>query len=154
MSQQRRTPTPGGKGAEPSPVAVVEPTATHPTPLTETTAGSTPTAAVSDKPVDVLYVHKPCESGEGYRVLRQRGERLEVGEIRSMREGQPIHGQVVRLTPRQESDRLFDVDVLVDSPKSLSRGGPPQVASDRYRRNWETIFGDRGSKRAKDEASN
>jgi hypothetical protein len=97
---------------------------------------------------DVVLVHSPSDSGEGYRVLRLRDSNLEVGEIRSMREGAPIHGEVVKLSPRKEHERLFDVEVLVPRPEATpalpdGRTGPAQVATAAYRTNWELIFGGR-----------
>jgi len=89
----------------------------------------------------VLYVHSPTESGGGYHVIRQREERIEVGELRPMREGMPLSGELVKLIPRAESDRLFDVDVLYATEKRSEDGGPAQVATDSYRRNWDKIFG-------------
>ena len=49
---------------------------------------------------DVVYVHSPCESGEGYNIIRQRSDRLEVGELRTLKEGKPVVGELVKLTPR------------------------------------------------------
>ena len=99
-----------------------------------------------DPPVkDVVLIHSPSDSGEGYRVLRLRDSNVEVGEIRSMREGAPIHGEVVKLSQRKEHERLFDVEVLVPSPEPPAltdgRSGPAQVATEAYRANWEMIFG-------------
>ena len=96
---------------------------------------------------DVLLVHARTETGDGYQVLRKRGERLEVGELRKTREGRPIHGELVRLKPREESDRLFDVEVVLPAPTepvSPTKTGPAQVASRAYRDGWDATFG-RGS---------
>jgi hypothetical protein len=95
---------------------------------------------------DVLLVGPETEGG-GHAVLRRREERLELGELRAVREGQPLApGEMVRLTKRPEHARLFDVDVLADlrTPAPEGRSGPPQVASDAYRAGWEMIFGDPG----------
>jgi hypothetical protein len=96
---------------------------------------------------DVVFVHSPIESGSGYRVIRKREDTIEVGEIRAVEEGRPLHGDLVRLRPRAEHERLFDVEVLLDRPKAAGepvRSGPAQVATDAYRTNWEAIFGQRG----------
>jgi hypothetical protein len=102
------------------------------------------------KKTDVLFVGPEVENGEGYKVLRRRDESLEVGELRNTKEGQPIHGEVVKLIPREGQPRLFDVDVVV--PKAAPpraddtagpRKGPAQVATDTYRENWELIFAPR-----------
>ncbi len=97
---------------------------------------------------DVVFVHSPSESGEGYRVIRKRDTTIEVGEIRAVQEGRPLHGDVVRLKPREDNQRLFDVEVLMSREELRSKGalghaGPAQVATDAYRENWEAIFGAR-----------
>jgi len=99
---------------------------------------------------DVVMVHRPTDDGQGYHVLRVREGNLELGQVRQIREGSPIHGDVVRLTQRKEHERLYDVEVLVKSPKPPEppRHGPAQVATDAYRTNWDLIF---GPARAKDE---
>ena len=94
---------------------------------------------------DVVFVHGPSDQGDGYKVIRKRDETLEIGEIHSVKEGRPIHGELVTLKPRKEHGQLFDVEVVVPKPAAkpaeLSHGGPAQVATDTYRDNWETIFG-------------
>ena len=92
---------------------------------------------------DIVFVHSPLEEGEGFRVIRKREDTLELGELRSVQEGRPIHGEMVRLSPRKEHDRLFDVEVVVprQEPAAALRSGPAQVATSAYRRNWEAIFG-------------
>lgn len=72
---------------------------------------------------DIVLLHSPTESGDGIRVIRQRDDSIEVGELRAMREGQPIHGDVVRLTPREDHARLFDCEVLV--PREATSALPP-----------------------------
>jgi hypothetical protein len=92
---------------------------------------------------DVVFVHGPLDEGEGYHVIRRRDDALEFGEIRAVQEGRPIQGETVRLSPRKEHERLFDVEVLVPRHAMLPRSGPAQVASTAYRENWEAIFGHR-----------
>ncbi|MDI1484405.1 hypothetical protein [Polyangium sp. y55x31] len=105
--------------------------------------------ATSDAPEakaeDVVMIHSPMSDGQGYHVLRLREGNVELGAIRNMREGAPVHGDVVKLSPRKEHERLYDVEVLVKSPRPPEppRSGPAQVATDAYRANWETIFGAR-----------
>ncbi len=70
---------------------------------------------VPKPPVDRIFVHSPVESGEGVRVIRARGDQLEVGEMRPIREGQALHGEVVKLSPLPEQPRLFDVEVLANT---------------------------------------
>ncbi len=115
---------------------------------------------------DRLFIHSASESGESAQVVRLRGDQLELGEVRPLREGQPLHGEMVKLSPVAEQPRLFDVEVLAD-PRALvkseansqlpskapadsatevtARKGPAKVASDAYRAGWEAIFGGAGS---------
>jgi hypothetical protein len=94
---------------------------------------------------DVVLLGGPTDDGEGVRVLRAREERVELGEVRPMKEGKPIAGEVVKLVPRAKSPRVCDVEVLakVSAPASPSpaRVGPAQVATHEYRESWERIFG-------------
>jgi hypothetical protein len=105
---------------------------------------------------DVVLLHSPTESGDGIRVIRKREETIELGELRPMREGQPIHGDVVRLTQREEHKLLFDCEVMVPGPKAkeaappdqkpapaLPHKGPARVTSEAYRGGWDAIFGKR-----------
>ncbi|MEO7328385.1 MAG: hypothetical protein ABI193_07395 [Minicystis sp.] len=97
---------------------------------------------------DVIFVHSPTESGDGLRILRKRDDSIELGELRPVQEGKAIHGEVVKLSPRNDHDRLFDVEVLVprtEAQATAARGhaGPARVANEAYRENWEAIFGTR-----------
>jgi hypothetical protein len=92
---------------------------------------------------DMVMIHSPHDDGQGYNVLRMREGAVELGAIRNIREGAPIHGDVVSLSQRKEHERLYNVETLVKSPRpaDASRHGPAQVATDRYRTNWDNIFG-------------
>lgn len=119
---------------------------------------------------DVVLLHSPSEGGDGIRVVRKRDDAIELGELRPMREGQPIHGEVVRLTQRAEGALLFDCEVLVPAaarkeiareaspeikeekpeatePKGLAHKGPARVTTDAYRGGWEAIFGKRSGRK-------
>lgn len=108
---------------------------------------------------DVALVHGVGPDGKSLRVLRARDNRIELGSMEPLEEGRPIHGEVVRLHPREEFPLLCDVEVqyqpkqavAADEPASPARSGPPQVASERYRDNWELIWAKR---RRKHELSN
>jgi hypothetical protein len=91
--------------------------------------------------------------------------------MRPLEEGRAIHGEVVKLTPVPESPVVFEAEtqyappnagLAADAPNAAagktepparaqgrSRAtGPAQVASDRYRKNWDAIWkrpGKRGS---------
>lgn len=111
--------------------------------------------ATSDRAEDVVFVHGPTE--HGVQITRLRDEQLEAGELRPLKEGQPVVGEIVKLSQRQESDRLFDVEVLAKGPnvggpsapsprapqQPLGHKGPPRVATDRFRSNWEQVFASR-----------
>ena len=90
---------------------------------------------------DRLFVYSRTER-ETYRVLRSRDDRIEMGELANLREGQPIQGEVVKLNPIDGRENLYDVEVLLDGPEGgrRSSGRPAQVANAAYRRNWEAIF--------------
>ena len=98
-----------------------------------------------------MFVHGPANEGEGLRVIRKREDAIEVGEIRAVQEGRPLQGELVKLKPRKEHDRLFDVEVVMSREEIEGKGkapralaGPAQVATDAYRDNWEQIFGRQG----------
>ena len=103
---------------------------------TQTTAESPPR--------DLVLVGGQTDSGEGYRVLRQRNDRFEVGELRELAEGRPVNGELVKLHPTEEHERLYECEVLYDPAADKStppaRKGPAQVTSDAYRRHWQRIF--------------
>ncbi len=95
---------------------------------------------------DVVLVHGRTPDRAGLRVLRVRGERLEVGEVRPLVEGRPIQGDVVSLKPRESFPLLCDVTVHLEAPAGRPApparpGGPPAVSSDSYRRGWQLIWG-------------
>jgi hypothetical protein len=105
-----------------------------------------PTSNASTTPADakdVVMIHSPHDDGAGYNVLRMRDGSVELGAIRNIREGMPIHGDVVSLSQRKDHERLYNVETLVKSPPppEPARHGPAQVATDTYRTNWEQIFG-------------
>jgi hypothetical protein len=97
---------------------------------------------------DVALIHGVTEEGD-LRILRQREDRLEVGAVRPLREGVPITGEVVRLTPRKEFPLLCDVKSEfkpseaqqdVAEPTTVAHKGPARVASKSYRANWDLIW--------------
>ena len=101
---------------------------------------------------DVALIHGVTPDGEGLNILRARGDRLELGAIRPLREGAPITGEVVTLRPRANFPALCDVESHFkpneekserqEPPPSaiVQRTGPAQVATDEYRRNWDAIW--------------
>ncbi len=93
---------------------------------------------------DIALIHGRTEDGRGLKILRRRQDRIEVGAVMPLTPGKPIVGEVVRLEPRKESPLLCDVHVEYAPPVEArpTATGPAQVATDRYRQNWELVFGD------------
>ncbi|HKO47566.1 MAG TPA: hypothetical protein VJV79_07580 [Polyangiaceae bacterium] len=106
----------------------------------------------SSGPPDVALIHGVTPDGEGFKILRARGDRLELGAVRPLREGAPITGEVVTLRPRASFPALCDVETHFKPEPEVSerqepapsavvqRTGPAQVATDEYRRNWDAIW--------------
>ncbi len=116
-----------------------------------------------------MLVHGPTPDGEGVRVLRKQGETLSAGEVRPVKEGKPLSGEMVRMHAREGQPHLYDVEVLHEGPKrpaassakasseppgvanlpastARTRRGPAQVSSDAYRAGWTSIWGGRTRK--------
>lgn len=100
---------------------------------------------------DVALLGGPTSDGKGVAILRARQGRLEAGEVRPLESGKPIAGEVVTLKPRPSFPMICDVETHLAAPQDVAsrqprgdvvrrRGGPPQVASDAYRENWEAIY--------------
>jgi len=99
-------------------------------------------AAADPEPQDVVLVHARNPERGSYGIVRWRDNRVELGEMRPVKEGQPLQGEVVRLHEREAP--LYDVEVLLDAPAPHARGaGPPKVTSNDYRTGWDGIFGPR-----------
>lgn len=112
--------------------------------------------------LDVALLYAPTDDGKGARILRARDGSFETGEVRPIKEGQPINrGELVKLTPRAGAPCLCDVEVLHQTaptdavaspsesedagkaPMGETSGRPAQVATEDYRMNWDRIFGGR-----------
>jgi hypothetical protein len=127
--------------------------------LPEGAGGSQP--GHEKRELDVAIVCGVSDDGQGVDVIRRRGERLEAGTVRRLEQGKPIHGEVVRLRPREQFPMICDVEVEMPapghsssghsppeplSPGQLSSGAattgrPAQVATETYRKNWDAIYG-------------
>jgi hypothetical protein len=90
---------------------------------------------------DVVVLGPPTKDGEGVHVIRASDEKVEAGELRTLKEGKPIHGEVLSLEPRKENPRVCDVRWSYRPPSPGPKKGPAQVASQSYRDNWDEIFG-------------
>ena len=107
-----------------------------------------PKTTVSKKPNDdIVLVHSPTIDGKGYNVLRKQGNELSTGEMRTLEPGKTIHGEVVRLKPREDSPALFDVKVEVEASPAVHAndpgdgiGRPAKVSTDSYRKGWDSIW--------------
>lgn len=105
----------------------------------------------ANKSKDTVLIRGVSADGQRMAVLRAREERVEAGIISAVKEGEPVEGEVVRLTPHREFPLLCDVDVEVPAgainargtPAAPRLGGPAQVATDRYRDNWDAIWAGR-----------
>ncbi|HET7539232.1 MAG TPA: hypothetical protein VFK05_05150 [Polyangiaceae bacterium] len=114
----------------------------------DSVASTPPPAAAAD----VALIHGVTPDGEGLKILRARGDRLELGAVRPLRDGVPITGEVVTLRPRASFPALCDVESHFKPapeasdreepapPSVVQRTGPAQVATDDYRRNWDAIW--------------
>lgn len=95
---------------------------------------------------DLALIHGRTPDGTGLRVIRKRRERIELAQIRPLEQGVPITGEVVTLTPRPEFPLLCNVKTELEAPPPAdvatrpAHGGPAQVATDRYRENWDRIW--------------
>ena len=97
---------------------------------------------------DVALIQGKTPDGEALRVIRKRRERIELALVKPLVEGVPITGEVVTLKPRPEFPLLCDVKVELPAPEAEAsdvatrpaHGGPAQVATDRYRENWDRIW--------------
>ena len=97
---------------------------------------------------DLALIFGQSADGEGLNVLRRRAgsKDVEAGTLRPLREGRAIIGEVVRLEPREEAPFLFDCETdeeLSTSSSPPPLAGPPQVATEEYRRGWDAIWGPR-----------
>jgi hypothetical protein len=99
---------------------------------------------------DVVLVQGSTVDGQGAKVLRARPGQLEAGEVRPLREGQPLApgGEVVRLVERSGSPLVYDVkvDYALPGPRVRTPSGPAQVASPAYRDSWDRTFAAKRSK--------
>ena len=93
-----------------------------------------------------MWVYGQSDDGRGYDVLRKRGSELSAGTMRPLDHAKPIHGEVIRLKPREDSPVLFDVEVEVAARSSTGR--PAKVATEQYRKGWESIWAKKPKERS------
>lgn len=77
---------------------------------------------------------------QGTKVIRHRpGHQLELGILQPLKEGRPVQGELVKLTPRKGSP-VCDVESF-GKPGIKKLKGPVQVSSPAYRKGWGRVFG-------------
>lgn len=102
----------------------------------------------SKPPPDFAILGGPTEDGEGTHLVRIKEGSISTGEIRPVKEGEPVtHRELVRLHPVDPERRVMRVETLhapetpPEAPResqSLSR--PARVSNERYRKNYDAIF--------------
>jgi len=95
---------------------------------------------------DVALVYSRSEDGTAYGVVRKRDDEIQLGTLRHLEEGKPIHGELVRLRPRPDSP-LFDIETD-PSGSEEPRNGPAKVATAAYRQGWDSIWSEKSGSRA------
>jgi hypothetical protein len=114
------------------------------------------------KTADIAIVGGPTEDGQGAHVLRIRDGNLSAGELRPLREGEPItHSEVVRLHPMDGQRRVCEVEVLhapaqEKTPKPQQTQEPQRrarVSTPSYRKNWSAVFEQKKKRSPKDDWS-
>jgi hypothetical protein len=102
----------------------------------------------ANKSQDVALICGKTDDGKGLHILRKRGSALEAGVVQPLEEGKSINGELVTLRQRGQTP-LCDVEVhyspepaadVTPGASSATRGHPAQVATDDYRKNWDTIW--------------
>jgi len=100
-------------------------------------------------PKDIAILSGPTEDGQGAKVLRIREGDVSAGEIRPVRDGEPINqSELVRLHPLDAGQRVCAVEVLhapaeqaqAEGKRKPGSAGPARVSNAKYRQNWSAIF--------------
>lgn len=95
---------------------------------------------------DLLFVQGKTKN-DRYKVVRAREDKIEVGEMSDLKDGEEIRGEVVKLKQRSEHPQLFDVETVVPPDEGSRHDGPAQVATDAYRKNFDAIFASKKRKK-------
>jgi hypothetical protein len=82
----------------------------------------------------VVILGPPTGDGGVCAVNHRPDHTITTGVLRSLEDGRPLDGDVVRLTPR-EGGIGYNKEVL------YSRSGPAMVNSREYLDGWESVFG-------------
>jgi len=102
---------------------------------------------------DFAILGGPTEDGEGTHLVRFRAGGVSAGEIRPVKEGEPVtHRELVRLHPVDAERRVMRVETLHAPEPTPERSEvarpsrPARVSNERYRRNYDAIFESKRSK--------
>ena len=83
---------------------------------------------------DIALLGPPAEDG-GIHVLRHRPDHsIETGVLKPLRDGHPLYGEIVQMTPREDG---LGYDVV---PIEIPGQGPAMVNNKAYRDGWDTVF--------------
>lgn len=95
------------------------------------------TKADDDVGQDVLHVGPQNADGTFTYLRHKKDHEIQIGVMDpNIKDGQPIKGDLVHLTPRGPG--VFDVQELYTSPK-----GPAKVNSTSFREGWDRIYGNK-----------
>jgi hypothetical protein len=93
---------------------------------------------------DFAILGGPTEDGQGTHLVRFRDGEISAGEIRPVKEGEPVtHRELVRLHPLEGDKRVVRVETLhapPAAPEEAPRSRPARVSNARYRKNYDAIF--------------
>ncbi|MEM8607880.1 MAG: hypothetical protein AAGF92_12285 [Myxococcota bacterium] len=106
-----------------------------------------PEKKAADSSADVALVYGRSEDGKSLGVLRRRHDEIQVGTLRTLEQGKPIHGELVKLRKRDDSP-LFDVETQDAMPTSAETSGPAKVSTPAYRAGWDSIWSEKSGSRA------
>jgi len=89
----------------------------------------------------VVILEPLSADGESKAVLvDEAGEVREAGMVATLKEGQPIHGDELMAISPTANPSVYDVQSRM-SLKGNGSKGPPKVATQEYRNNYDQIFG-------------
>lgn len=84
--------------------------------------------------------------GSARACIRHRPDHsIETGLAQPLKDGVPIHGEVVQIQPLEEAPGCYEVkdhcSVSRTQPSPKPAKGPAKVSSDQYRNGWERVYG-------------
>lgn len=89
---------------------------------------------------DFAILGGPTDDGQGTHLVRFRDGEISAGEIRPVKEGEPVtHRELVRLHPLEGDQRVVRVETLHE-PARAPKSRPARVSNERYRKNYDAIF--------------